>query len=183
MSPSIDLTPARDAETGLRFVRWFGVALALGIFLEFFVVLNAWTFIRLPLDYRGSVTIGAVLGTSTLAVFLWFACAPGACSIEFESNALILAYSASRRKRIDLSQPGRRIKLYTYPRSWANGAPRPMPYQVLFTVFPNRNPLTPEAYDRLLGWSREQQLRVDDKPWALDGSTPNHTVLIGVPRH
>ena len=182
MHQSFDLTPARDAERGLRFVRWFGTALAAAILLEFIVGLDALSDIRLPLGFRGAVAIGAVAGTSMLGAFLWFACSPGASSIDFGPRSLVLDYDGRRRKRIDLSRPGRRVKLYVYPRTWASGTPRSPPYQVLFTVFPIRNPLTPEAYERLVDWSRGQGLRIDDKAWALDGPAPTHTVLIGMPR-
>jgi hypothetical protein len=182
MDQSFDLTPARDAERKLRFLRWFGLAFAAVIFVEFFVGLHALSAIRLPLGSRGADAVGTVAGTSTLGAFFWFGFSPGASSIELGPRSLVLDYDGRRRKRIDLSRPGRRVKLYVYPKTWASGNPRSPPYQVLFTVFPFRNPLTPEAYEGLVDWSRRQGLRIDDKAWALDGPAPTHTVLIGVPR-
>jgi hypothetical protein len=174
-----DLRSARDAERGLRIFRWFGAIL--GAVLLVIGVAGLARILKTPTGAANAFLAGSTatcFGFFVLGVIFVFAFAPGAESIEFGARSIVLRYSGERTKEIDLSRHGTRVKLYVYPPTWASGRPRPPPRQVLFRVFPLRNPLTQEAYDYLLTWAMAEGLKVQDRPWSLDGPNPSHTVLL-----
>jgi hypothetical protein len=127
------------------------------------------------------VTTGVLItnfGFVVQGVHLVFAFRPGPASIQFGTQSIVLRYSEKRSKEIDMSPRGGRLKLYVYSATWPSGVPREPPRQVQFTLVPIRNPLTQETYDYLVGWAKSQGLRVEDRPWSLDGPNPTHTVLV-----
>jgi len=180
---TFDLRPVRDVE--LRTFRAFRLLLAV-----LFAATSLLWFVTPVLALVGRVSfdpfaaLGAVLsgGFGCLFIILIFAMGPGAESIDVQRGALVLHY-ARRTKRIDLTRPGQKLTIWTYPEGMFGGSSSRYARQVLAGVFPIRNPLTQEAYDSIMSMAHERGLRVRDTlPWGSNPLRDRCIIRLSVPR-
>ena len=106
------------------------------------------------------VILGFTGGIVILLIWIAMAMSPGATEVQVADTGVLLRYSRGRTTEFEWCDPRVNLTLYEFPRIMAGGRSFPFPPLWLVTHYPQSNPLTPEAFDAIIGSARSAGLLV-----------------------